>query len=312
MSQAVQEEKQESHSHFGNVKLTFGKHKDSTFEHVLTTDRSYCFYFVNNYDETQTQPDECGKQFYDYINSFLISNKETQAKMKQLIKKYDLKTPPSLLSKVFWVHSYPKDMKQSDNDPKKVGKWMLFFDKKFVLPNVITTNTEAIQTHKNQTNNKNDSKQNNNNNNNSDNSNGNPDEKKNETDNTDNTNNINNNNEKVMGMITELDQAWCRVVRLMSEGLLGCISAKCSTNASNPNARKGSTDGVIIIYTKDYSDKQDCLNVAQNIRKYFPEYKQVIRYKADFQTIQAKYSKRGNKSSIYIHTIDKPDQLQEA
>ena len=303
--------------------VTFGKHENANFDDVLRTDKQYCFDFLINFKENNNTS-KVEKEFYDYLNSHYLCSKGTLTKIKDLIKSNNLEIPPSLIQDFYWEFAQAKVEPTVENKilgPKAGGKWMLFLDKMFVLPNVIQLNTRS-KFKKNQFKsvklNSDDKKTNSGNN--SDNYNG---DKKNDHDDSkdvvnentgddiDNDNdNDNDDDDGKMAVITELDQVWSKAVKLMAKGLLGNMGAKCSTGKSNPNARKDSTNGVIIIYTKDYRNKQDCLKVAQNIRKYFPQYKEPIRYKADYQTIQGKYSKNGQKSSIYIHTIDAPNKLQ--
>ena len=77
MSQCVKDidEKRISNSTFGvenddvsTTRLTFGKHKFSTFDYVFKTDKRYCVDFINNFGINQSFLNHCETKFYNYDN----------------------------------------------------------------------------------------------------------------------------------------------------------------------------------------------------------------------------------------------------
>ena len=93
----------------------------------------------------------------------------------------------------------------------------------------------------------------------------------------------------------QLDDAWTNIKTTTVQGYLG-LAAKVSTAKPNPNA-KDSKKGVIIVYTYDYSDKEDVMH----IRKVLSEigFRQQLIYKADSATKAKKYSKAGHKTGMF-------------
>lgn len=87
-----------------------------------------------------------------------------------------------------------------------------------------------------------------------------------------------------------LEDMWDKVLKLHKDNMLG-ILVKRSTG-SNPDYN--SKTGVIIVYTKDYDDKEDVFRVASVLREKLG-YSQTMYYKTDDQTRAGLYAKYGSK-----------------
>lgn len=86
------------------------------------------------------------------------------------------------------------------------------------------------------------------------------------------------------------DEIWKTIYDAVRSGELGC-SAKISTN-SKSSIRQNPNEQVICVYTYDWTDKEDVMRIRQKLKELGITWK--IPYKADEDTSQLKYAKRGH------------------
>lgn len=92
----------------------------------------------------------------------------------------------------------------------------------------------------------------------------------------------------------QVDRAWQRVRDLTAEGTLG-ISAKVSTAKPNPDARDDRF--VIYVYTPDWQDEVDVMQVREELRR--AGFVDRLGYKRNLETFRGEYSKKGKKVTYY-------------
>lgn len=95
----------------------------------------------------------------------------------------------------------------------------------------------------------------------------------------------------IFANIGEVDEVWAKIKKATEEGKLGG-NAKVATAKPNPNATNQSAR-VICVYTYDWADEKDVKKVRQQLRKLGITRK--ISYKTDADTLNGKYSVRGDK-----------------
>lgn len=88
----------------------------------------------------------------------------------------------------------------------------------------------------------------------------------------------------------EVDNVWDKIKTSTQSGKLGG-SSKVATAKLNPNATDTKTK-VICVYTYDWTDEDDIRRIREELRALGITKK--IPYKADEDTLQGKYVKRGN------------------
>ncbi|WP_051690500.1 putative phosphothreonine lyase domain-containg protein [Acidithiobacillus thiooxidans] len=91
--------------------------------------------------------------------------------------------------------------------------------------------------------------------------------------------------------LLQVDQVWEQIKQALENGRLG-RSAKVSTARPNPNAFNPETK-VICVYTYDWTDKEDVMNIREELRRLGVTSK--IAYKTDEETRSGAYANRGNK-----------------
>lgn len=91
---------------------------------------------------------------------------------------------------------------------------------------------------------------------------------------------------------TEIDSVWNKVKEAVKEGHLW--ETKVSTmNSSN-------STHVLIVYTKDYTDKDDVIRVLDYLEtSNIKPPNKIIHYKTDLQTANGVYSNKNTKASYY-------------
>lgn len=100
--------------------------------------------------------------------------------------------------------------------------------------------------------------------------------------------------------LTELDRTWSSIITLVEEKVLH--GAKCSTAKSEGSSDKDT--GVVICYTKDYTDKTRVREAADAIHRTI-KLKSPIYYKTDEATRAGTYTHLGDKNvSIYRYCPD--------
>ena len=92
----------------------------------------------------------------------------------------------------------------------------------------------------------------------------------------------------------EVDQTWRKVRDATASGDLG-ISAKVSTAKPNPDSRD--TRYVIYVYTADWRDEDEVMQVRETLRKLGIEDR--IGYKRNLETFRGEYSKKGKRVTYY-------------
>lgn len=92
----------------------------------------------------------------------------------------------------------------------------------------------------------------------------------------------------------ETDGIWIKIRNATTEGLLG-FSSKVSTAKENPDSRDERF--VIYIYTPDWSNEEDVMNIREELKKL--GVKQRIGYKRNIETYHGDYSTTGNKVTYY-------------
>jgi hypothetical protein len=88
----------------------------------------------------------------------------------------------------------------------------------------------------------------------------------------------------------EIDKWWEIVKDAVEKGILG-DEAKVSTARPNPNSADP-RKGVIVVYTYDWTDKDDVMRIREELRKLGIVWK--IPYKSDEDTAAGKYKVRGH------------------
>ncbi|MHA2357172.1 MAG: putative phosphothreonine lyase domain-containing protein [Candidatus Heimdallarchaeaceae archaeon] len=99
----------------------------------------------------------------------------------------------------------------------------------------------------------------------------------------------------IFANIDQIDEIWLKIKKATEEGKLGG-SSKVATNKPNPNAVH-QDEKVICVYTYDCTDEDDVMRIRKELRKLGITKK--IRYKTDQATLEGKYSKHAEKTSVY-------------
>ena len=89
----------------------------------------------------------------------------------------------------------------------------------------------------------------------------------------------------------EIDSVWSQIKEATENGKLGG-SSKVATAKENPNATSPNQK-VICVYTYNWEDEIDVRKIREELRKL--GITQKIPYKADKDTLEGKYAKRGHK-----------------
>jgi len=92
----------------------------------------------------------------------------------------------------------------------------------------------------------------------------------------------------------ETDEMWVKVRNATIEGRLG-FSTKVSTAKENPESRDERF--VIYVYTPDWSNEEEVMNIREELRKLGVE--QRIGYKRNIETYHGEYSTGGKKVTYY-------------
>jgi len=92
----------------------------------------------------------------------------------------------------------------------------------------------------------------------------------------------------------QVDEGWKRVRDDTCAGLLG-FSAKVSTAKPNPESRDRRK--VIYVYTKDWADEADVMQVRERLRER--GFTERIGYKRNIETFRGEYSQKGKKVTFY-------------
>jgi hypothetical protein len=92
----------------------------------------------------------------------------------------------------------------------------------------------------------------------------------------------------------DADEAWRKVRDETVQGLLG-LSAKISTAKPNPDSRD--ERAVIYVYTRDWADEADVMQVRERLRNL--GFTDRIGYKRNIETYKGEYSEEGRKVTYY-------------
>ncbi len=92
----------------------------------------------------------------------------------------------------------------------------------------------------------------------------------------------------------KVDEAWRTIRDETIGGRLG-ISAKVSTAKPNPDSRDDRK--VIFVYTRDWRDEADVMQVRERLREL--GYEERLGYKRNIETYKGEYSKKGKRVTYY-------------
>ncbi|XP_054710737.1 uncharacterized protein LOC129220355 isoform X2 [Uloborus diversus] len=101
--------------------------------------------------------------------------------------------------------------------------------------------------------------------------------------------------------MTDLDDAWLKLIKMDNFQSTGICSAKCSTGMQSGSDNR---NGVICCYIPDYTDKPQVKKAGDTIRKLV-DVTSPIYFKTDMDTYEGKYRQTGHSNiSLYKHTTD--------